>query len=183
TASNGKEAIEKIDPNALDLVLLDIRMPEMDGIEVTRRLKEMHPRLKVLILTTFNERKLIAQTIRAGASGYLLKDASESDIVASIKSIHQGNILISPSAAQTLAQDEAYERNEPKEGADVVYHLSHREQEVFFLLVHGRNNSEMATELYLSERTIRNYASKIYNVLGVNNRHGAIAWAQQHGFI
>lgn len=183
TATNGKETIEAVDPASIDLVLLDIRMPEMDGIEATQALKNLYPELKVLILTTFNDRNLIAQAIRAGASGFLLKDASEEDIVASIKSIHQGNILISPSAAQTLAQDVDARPRDSKKDVNIVSSLSHREQEVFFLLIHGRSNTEMASEFYLSERTVRNYVSKIYNVLGVNSRHGAIAWAQQNGLI
>lgn len=180
TARDGAEALERLRETPVDVALLDIVMPGMDGVEVARRIREEHPATRVLMLTTFDDRKLISESLRGGALGYLLKDAPVEKIVQAIRTVHRGDLYISPRAAVSLVDEEGAERPVPEEQR-LIDSLSTREQQVFYLLAHGKENLRIAEDLHLSERTVRNYVSRIYEVIGVHNRAQALLWARTHG--
>ncbi len=182
--SNGREVLDKLEQIDVDVVLLDIRMPEMDGIEAARFVRHRYPEIKIIVLTTFDDRRLIQDALHAGASGYLLKDAPVEKIIAAIKSVNEGNVLISPKVAAVLGthdEKSTLEENQDLEAQEKINDLSPREQEVIFLLAKGMNNLEIAEELFISERTVRNYVSHIYDIIGVHSRLEAIKWAKKHG--
>ena len=186
TAATGREVLELIaDDGRVDVALLDIQMPDVDGIEAARTIKRAHRPTKAIILTTFDDRKLISASIAAGVDGFLLKDADENEIVSTIRQVHEGYVIISKAAAQVLAArpEDGEADASAREGRLVVNSLPPRHQEVFFLLVHGRDNSQISDELHLSEKTVRNYVSHIYEVLDVHNRSAVLIWAQTHGLI
>ena len=183
--SNGKEAVEKeaeLDP---DVVLLDIRMPVMDGVEAARLMKERRPDVKIIMLTTFNERELVLDAIEAGARGYVLKEASIADVVSDVKSVFRGNVLITEKAALELLwpqskgqrKDDSMDTDTPSELGE----FTQRERAVFQLLLRGKSNIQIAVDLCITEGTVRNYVSHIYDILGVHNRTAVVLWAFEHG--
>ena len=192
-AGSGEEALRILTEHCIDVVLMDIRMPEMDGIATIREIKRSFPNCKVLVFTTFNEKSLISEAIRVGASGYLLKDSSEDQIVAAIHAVYNGNLSLSPKAANLLAGTGSIEysqknllckrKKESNQVQDLLENLTQREREIFFLLLNGRKNKEIARELIISEHTVRNYVSNIYATIDVNNRSGVMVWARNHGLM
>ena len=186
TAATGRDVLALIDADGrVDVALLDIQMPEVDGIEVARAIKREHRPTKAIILTTFDDRKLISASVAAGVDGFLLKDADENEIVSTIRRVHEGYVIISKPAARVLAErttEDAVDAT-AAEGRRIVNSLSPRHQEVFFLLIHGSDNRQIADALHLSEKTVRNYISHIYEVLGVHNRSSVLIWAQGHDLV
>lgn len=190
-AVNGREAVKKEQETNPDVALLDIRMPVMDGVEAARIIKSRRPDIKIIVLTTFNERDLITAALQAGAEGYILKETPIAEVVDNIQSICQGNVLISQRAAQNINwgdsasreyetehQDEpAIEAEIPKEYGE----LTLREQEVLNLILEGLQNKEIAARLNLSVGTVRNHVSRIFDILGVHNRTALVLWAFEHG--
>jgi DNA-binding NarL/FixJ family response regulator len=180
TALNGQEALEKerrLDP---DVVLLDIKMPLIDGVEVARRMKRRRPEVRILMLTTFDDRELISGALAAGANGYLLKDAHADDVIEAIKSVNRGNVLISGDLALKLSEGGG---EPPSVAGDVsadLSELSNREIEVLRLVSQGKSNQEIGDALHISEKTVRNYVSHIYDVLNVHSRTRAALWAVQN---
>lgn len=176
TALNGHDALE-LDARLMpDVVLLDIKMPIIDGVEVARRIRERRPDAKILMLTTFNDRGLITDALAVGANGYLLKDAHASDVIQAIKGVHSGHVLISTEVARQLSalpSDSSVLKVRP----DQLGELSKRETEVLELLSEGKSNAEIGIDLNLSEKTVRNYVSHIYDVLNIHSRTRAALWA------
>jgi DNA-binding NarL/FixJ family response regulator len=175
TALNGAEAIEKdaqLDP---DVVLLDIKMPVLDGVAVARRLRERRPAVKIIILTTFDDRELIRAAIGAGAKGYLLKDADAAQIIEAIKHVHRENVVLSGDLALRLSSRPT--EGEGERAAPEAEELSARELQILRLIAEGKRNSEIGRELSLSEKTVRNYVTHIYEVLNVHTRTRAALWA------
>lgn len=186
TAATGREVLALIDADGrVDVALLDIQMPDIDGIEVARSIKREHRPTKAIILTTFDDRKLISASVAAGVDGFLLKDADENEIVSTIRRVHEGYVIISKPAARVLAERPAEDVIDATaaEGRRIVNSLSPRHQEVFFLLIHGSDNRQIADALHLSEKTVRNYISHIYEILAVHNRSSVLIWAQAHDLI
>jgi DNA-binding NarL/FixJ family response regulator len=179
-ATTGSEAVEMARVHRADVVLLDIRMPGMDGVEAARTIRKSCPATKVVMLTTFHDRELIYDALQAGASGYLLKDARVEEIVDAIRAAHRGHVLLSSEVARALNADADDSRGRISEAQKTMNSLTPREQEVLVLMVHGKDNVGIAETLGISERTVRNYVSRIYDVLGVHNRAQAIAWTQAH---
>ncbi len=187
TAFNGQEALELDDRLRPDVVLLDIQMPVMDGVEVARRIKERRPESKILMLTTFNDRKLITDALAVGANGYLLKDAHSEEVIRAIKSVHDGHVLMSADVAKSLSQVPT-EKPTPETGTvgasnvdpERIEDLTKREREVLELLSRGKSNAEISEELFLSEKTVRNYVSHIYDVLNIHSRTRAALWATRN---
>ena len=181
-ASNGRQAVELARRERIDVALLDIRMPEQDGVEAARIIRSERPDTKIVILTTFDERDLVQDALDAGVSGYLLKDAPIDEIVDAIQMAHKGRVLLSSRAAQRLKDDPAPD-SQVSEAQLKLNLLAPREQEVFLLLAHGKDNTAIADVLNLSEHTVRNYVSRIYDVLDVRRRIDAVMWAQTHGIV
>lgn len=180
-AHNGAEALEKIDEVKPDLVLMDLKMPVMNGVIATRKLLEKMPQLKILILTTFDDDEWLFDAIRSGASGYLLKDRPRSELIKAIKGTIEGDSYIDPAVAGKLLTKIA--QNIPITPSVAISELSEREIEILKLLATGISNAEIAKQLYLSEGTIRNYTSTIFSKLNVSDRTQAVVIALKSGLV
>ena len=177
-ASEGKEAVEKARELVPDVVIMDISMPEMDGLEATRRIKKENPSVKVLVLTQHDNREYILSTIKSGSDGYLPKRALGSELVAAIRAIHQGHSFLYPTAAGILLED--YRRQVEKEPYD---RLTEREREVFRLIADGHTSREIADMLFISLKTIHNHRAKIMKKLNIHNKSELIKYAILKGLI
>ncbi len=177
-ASDGKEAIEKARELVPDVIIMDITMPEMDGLEATRRIKKKNPSVKVLVLTQHDNREYILSTIKSGSDGYLPKRALGSELVAAIRAIHQGHSFLYPTAAGILLED--YRRQVEKEPYD---RLTEREREVFRLIADGHTSREIADMLFISLKTIHNHRAKIMEKLNIHNKSELIKYAILKGLI
>lgn len=162
--ANGKEAVTAAREERFDIAVIDVRMPVMDGIECTRLLKEEHPEMPVLILTTFDDHSLVQKCLEAGASAYLLKDIHPDDLVNAIRLLLAGERLIPGDLARTLSETDDI----PAEP------LTPRQREVLSLIAQGLTNKEIAKQLYLSEGTVKNIVSEIYARLNVRDRVQAV---------
>lgn len=172
--SSGKEAADFIRDNPdVDVVLMDIRMPDCDGVEGTRLIKALDPNVKVLILTTFDDDEYIVQAIRAGASGYMLKNVPPETIAEGIRTVHRGNMLIHPDIARKLGGM----LQTPRQGADgrpkrtlTDFGLTETEAAVMNKIAEGLSNKEIAQELHLSEGTVKNYITAVLGKLSLRDR-------------
>jgi DNA-binding NarL/FixJ family response regulator len=173
TAADGAEAVERSRELHPDVVLMDLDMPVMDGIEATRRITEERPGTAVLVLTSFSDRARILGALSAGACGYLLKDASSDEVADGIRAASRGESPLDPRAARTIISARA----EP----DPLGSLSAREREVLALLVEGLANKLIARRLEISEKTVKSHLTRIFRELGVTDRTQAALWAERHG--
>lgn len=181
SCSNGIEALQFVKEHTVDVVLMDIRMPECDGVEGTRLIRGLDNPPAVLILTTFDDDEYIAQAIRYGAKGYMLKNVSPAKIASGIKTVHEGSLLIHPQIADKLAgMLEATNRskstagsNEPKATAESIlsqYGLTTVEQQIIAHIANGKSNKEIAAAMFLGEGTIKNYITEILHKLELRDR-------------
>lgn len=180
-AADGQEAIDFCDEADVDVVLMDIRMPEVTGIEGTKRIKAAHPEIKVLILTTFQDAEYISQAMRLGASGYLLKDSSNEDIYEGIKIANSDNIVLDGKIGHEIADLSLGEVIEEFD-AD-VYDLSEKEMTIIQLVASGLTNQEIADKLYLSLGTIKNNTSTILSKLALRDRTQLAIFAFEKGLM
>lgn len=179
-ASNGKEGVEQAERLRPDLILMDLRMPEMDGVEAMRKIRIHQPEVDFLVLTTFDTDEYIFDAVEVGAKGFLLKDTSRDELFNAVRTISNGNSYFQPDIASRLADQFAVLR---KGGGHVTDALSEREREVLNLIAQGKSNKEVASELSLSESTVKSHVSNIFSKLGVNDRTGAVTTAIQKGII
>ncbi len=177
-AANGAEAMEKIAKNPPDIALVDIKMPEMDGIETTRRIVSKYPATRVLVLTTFENDGYVVQALTAGASGYLLKDSQPEAIVSATLAILSGERVMAKSVSEQFlnllaggSQKERYDG------------MTRREIEILRLLGQGQTNKEIAYRLKISQKTVRNHISNLYSKLGVRDRSQAVLYAVRKGLV
>jgi DNA-binding NarL/FixJ family response regulator len=173
TAGDGEEAVERARELEPDVVLMDLDMPRMDGIEATRQIVEARPGTAVLVLTSFSDRARILGALSAGACGYLLKDASSEEVADGIRAASRGESPLDPRAARTIISARA----EP----DPIGALSAREREVLALLVEGLPNKLIARRLDISEKTVKSHLTRIFRELGVTDRTQAALWAERNG--
>jgi len=181
TAHNGIEALEKVEKTKPDLVLMDLKMPEMNGVIATRKIREKHPDISILILTTFDDDEWLFDAIRSGASGYLLKDRPRGELISAIKGTVRGGSYVDPAVAGKLLNNIV--QNIPQRTPSVDISLSDRELEVLRLLAMGLSNADISRRLYLSEGTIRNYMSGIFSKLNVSDRTQAVVIALREGLV
>jgi len=181
TANNGFEVLELVEKQQPDLVLMDLKMPEMNGIQATQKIKSTYPQVKVLVLTTYDDDEWLFDAIRAGAAGYLLKDTPSTTIIQAIKGTLDGETYLDPNIAGKVMSSAARQNQTPVSGFQIQ--LSEREMEVLQLMARGLTNADIARELYLSEGTVRNYTSTILTKLGVNDRTQAVIAALRHGLV
>jgi DNA-binding NarL/FixJ family response regulator len=175
-AGNGEEAVQAAAALAPDVVLMDIRMPGMDGIEATRRL----PRQRVLILTTFGLDQYIIEALRAGASGFLLKDAPTHEVVAAVRAVAAGDAVLSAAVTRQLLDQVARRLPAPvSRGATDVGLLTEREHEVLRMLANGLSNAEIAAALVVSEATVKSHVSHLLGKLGLRDRVQAVIYAYE----
>jgi DNA-binding NarL/FixJ family response regulator len=179
-AATGKEAVQAATEHAPDVVLMDIRMPDMDGIEATRRL----PRQRVLILTTFGLDEYILDALRAGASGFLLKDAPTQEVIAAVRAVAAGDAVLSAGVTRQLLDQVARRLPAPiTREPDTAEALTAREQEVLRMLATGLTNAEIAEALTVSEPTVKTHVSHILGKLGLRDRVQAVIYAYETGLI
>ncbi len=178
-AEDGQQALEAYRAHRPDVVLMDIRMPKMDGVEATRRILEHDPQARIVILTTFDDDEVVFEALRAGALGYLLKDVSGSELAAAVRTVAAGGALIEPSVARKVLAEFARLPQPPP--AAPYGELTAREREILHLMAQGLNNRQIAERLYLAHGTVKNYISRIFDKLGVQDRAQAIVWAREHG--
>jgi DNA-binding NarL/FixJ family response regulator len=178
-ASNGLEAIDKAARFHPGVVLMDIRMPELDGLQATRRILATDNSARILILTTFDLDEYVYEALRAGASGFVLKDDSPEQLIAAIRTVAAGDALLSPTVTKRVIQKFARipRPAPPKELDD----LSAREREVFRLIARGLSNGEIAQELYISETTVKTHITHILQKLNLRDRVQAVVLAYQMG--
>lgn len=171
-ASNGKELLTMIEQTPPEVVLMDIRMPVMDGIEATKHIKEKYPCIKIVILTTFNEDQYIFEGLQYGANGYLLKDSGSKDLLEAIKSAVRGDILLNPNITKKVIQALRMRKSETAsdEVAKQLSTLTPRELEVTKQVLQGKTNKDIAKDLFVTEGTVKNYVSKILEKMQSNNR-------------
>jgi NarL family two-component system response regulator YdfI len=176
-ATDGAEAVRLAGELAPDVVLMDLRMPNVDGIEAIRQIKARYPDLEVVILTTYDDDENIVQGLRAGARGYLLKDSGREALFDAIRAAARGESLL-PSA---VIEKVVARLSDPRTARTEA--LSEREQEVLAFLAQGAANKEIAHHLHITERTVKAHVTSIFNKLGVNSRAEAVAVAMRHGLL
>ncbi len=183
-ASDGREAIEVATRQRPDVILMDIRMPVMDGIDATRRLNAsaLSPKPRVLILTTFDLDEYVYAAIRAGASGFLLKDAPPDDLIHAIRVLARGEALLAPTITRRLIEEFA-SRPEPDAAPEGMDELTERELEVLRSLAAGLSNAEIADALFVSEATVKTHISHILTKLGLRDRVQAVVVAYESGLV
>ncbi|MBN2046959.1 MAG: response regulator transcription factor [Anaerolineaceae bacterium] len=177
-AGNAKEAIEQVDLHNPDLVLMDIRLPGASGIDACEDIVAKHPGVKVIMLTSYADDEMLFSAIRAGASGYVLKQIGGDDLVRSLEAVGRGEASLDPAVTQRVFQE--VRRAVKEEESAAFANLSQQERHVLQLVSEGKTNREIAKALYLGEGTVRNYVSSILSKLGVSNRAEAAAYAVEH---
>ncbi len=185
-ASDGAEAVEKAAASLPDIVLMDIRMPRSNGIEACRAMKEAAPSAKIVILTISDEEEDLFEAIRAGASGYLLKDIPLDEVADTVRAVHGGQSLINPSmAGKLLTEFAALARRDEEERAQEVPapRLTEREMQVLKLVARGMNNRDIAKELFISENTVKNHVRNILEKLQIHSRMEAVMVAVREKLI
>ncbi len=179
-AADGIDTIEKAMATRPDVVIVDISMPRLNGIEVVRRLREALPDTRVLVLTMHQEEEYVLHVVRAGAAGYLVKDSSGAELVSAVRNLHAGRGHFSPQAAKTLAE-QLY--NPQRAVVDPYRALTSREREVFHLIIEGLTTKEIARKLEISAKTAENHRSRVLDKLDVRNTAELVRYAVHHGLL
>jgi DNA-binding NarL/FixJ family response regulator len=179
-AANGADAITACRRLQPDVVLMDIRMPELDGIEATRRLTDGGSSSKVLVLTTFDLDEYVYRAMKAGASGFLLKDATREQLVGAIRTVLGGDALLAPTITRRLIEDFC---RRPEPDSTAASPLSDREQQVVVLIARGLSNAEIATSLFLSEATVKSHVARVLAKLDLRDRVQVAVFAYESGLV
>ena len=183
-AANGQEALDQYAQARPNVVLMDVRMPVMDGVEATRKLREDWPGVQVIILTTFDDDEYVFEGLRAGAQGYLLKAVSGDELAEAIRTVAAGGALIDPSVTRKVVAEFArLKTSGPSQASELIEPLSDRELEVLRLLASGLTNREIADRLFLAEGTIKNYVTNILGKIGARDRTQAALRARELGLL
>jgi DNA-binding NarL/FixJ family response regulator len=177
-AANAKDAIEQVGRLHPDIVLMDIRLPGTSGIEACEEVVRQYPGTRVIMLTSYAEDEMLFSAIRAGASGYILKQIGGEDLIRALESVGRGESMLDPAVTQRVFQE--VRRAVKEEEASAFANLSQQERHVLLLVSEGKTNREIAKALFLGEGTVRNYVSSILSKLGVSNRAEAAAYAVEH---
>jgi DNA-binding NarL/FixJ family response regulator len=183
-AEDGEEAVSRARELEPDVVLMDIRMPVLDGIEATRRIVEAQPATRVLVLTTFGLDTYVFDALRAGASGFMLKDAPPEEIAAAVRIVARGEALLAPAITRTVVEE--FARREPPAPAPAprgLDELTTREREVLDLLARGLSNAEICARLVVSEATTKTHVARILQKLGLRDRAQAVIFAYENGLV
>ncbi|MGL4774275.1 MAG: response regulator transcription factor [Clostridium sp.] len=184
--SNGEELLNKLKSISPDVILMDIRMPMMNGVEATKLVKELYPSIKIIILTTFNEDAYIFDVLKNGADGYILKDSGSKEIIEAIISANEGSVLLNPKVTLKVVQalnsmNSSSSIREEENEENNLYLLTARELDVTKYLLEGKSNRGIAESMFVTEGTVKNYVSRILEKLCLNNRSELILYLQRHG--
>jgi len=180
-AGDGAEALEMAAQTHPDVILMDLKMPAVNGIHATRQIRDLYPAVHVLVLTTYDADEWVVDAIRSGAEGYLLKDTPREQLINAIKGTAEGNTYVDPPVAGKIFS--RLSRQSALPDTTIAKDLSERERSVLRLLARGLNNAEIAEQLFLSEGTVRNYVTSILAKLNVSDRTQAAVIALRHGFL
>jgi len=182
--ADGEDAVAGLsDGVSVDVVVMDIRMPQLDGIAATRQLRQLDDPPSVIILTTFDEDDLLWSALEAGASGFVLKDASAADLIAAVRAVAGGGAWFDPSVAPRLLETYRKVVAPSRRSAQRVEELTEREHDVLVLMAKGATNAEIADQLYVSEATVKTHIGKVFMKLGARDRAAAIVFAYDHGIV
>jgi DNA-binding NarL/FixJ family response regulator len=176
-AADGKQALERVQELDPDIVIMDVAMPDMDGIEATRRIRKKNPKTRVLVLTQHDNKEYILSAIKAGAAGYVPKRALGSDLVTAIRAVQKGNSFLYPSAARALIDDYRWQT----EGKDPYDSLTPREREILKMIADGCTSREIAEKIFVSLKTVLGHRTKIMGKLDLHNRTELIKYAMRKG--
>jgi DNA-binding NarL/FixJ family response regulator len=176
-AANGREALEMAEAQRPDLVLMDVSMPELDGVEAARLLNQKHPEIKIVMLTTFPDDTYVRDALHYGAHGYILKNIQPEDLLASIRAIARGASFFSSAVLEKVFQNGRPE--DDPEYRQIMDRLSKREREIISLVAKGYSNKKIADTIFISEPTVRNYISSIYAKVGTKNRFQVMSMVQK----
>ncbi len=182
-AEDGLEAVKLVNKFSPDIVLMDINMPVVDGVEATRKILKIHNDINIVILTMYPQDEYVFQAIKAGAKAYLLKDTRSKKLLEAIRSVYRGQAVISPEMTGRLLDEFRRLAEEPEESTPKYQTLTDQEKRILTLVADGASNKDIAIELNLSERTIKNYLSIIFQKLQVNNRTEAAIRAMRDGLV
>ncbi|ADK83178.1 response regulator transcription factor [Sediminispirochaeta smaragdinae] len=178
-AENGRKAISWVENTTIDIILMDVKMPELDGVEATKIILQSHKSIKVVMLSTFKEIDFVKRALRYGALGYLLKDISPTELIASIRAAYNGATQISPAIAANIVESKYTDKDNNGTSIEWYKDLTKREKEIFKLISRGYDNTEIADELCIAYQTVRNYVSSIISKLGIKNRYEIIKLANR----
>ena len=189
-ANNGIEALRLVQQRKPDVVLMDVRMPVLDGVEATRRLRQKYPDLKIVMLTTFDDDEYVGKALQYGAMGYLLKTIAPLELIASIRAIQKGAVLMDPAIAKKLVE-KAFNIDDKSvlgvsrhsESMRNLFTLSKRETEILRLIAKGLGNKQICEQLCIADSTVRNHVTTIYSKLAVHDRYEAMQIAIQGGIV
>lgn len=179
-ATGGYEAIELVTESHPDIVVLDMSMPDLDGIAVTRQLKALYPDIKILILTLHEDEALLREAIKSGASGYILKQAAEAELISAIQIVMRGDMYVDPSMLRGLIEEQPKPANSTPE---TVEDLTPREIDVLQLIVQGYTNRQIGEELKISVRTVEGHRANLTSKLGLRSRVELVRYAREHGLL
>ena len=182
-AANGRDAVRQVASLAPDVVLMDVRMPELNGLDAAREILARDTGTKVLMLTTFDIDDYVYAALRAGASGFLLKDAPADELVRAVRVVASGDALLAPSITRRMIADLVSRRAAPRRSADELARLTPRETEVLELLARGMSNAEIAAVLFVSEETVKTHVGKVFAKLGLRDRAQAVVMAYETGLV
>jgi DNA-binding NarL/FixJ family response regulator len=174
-AADGAEAVASVVDKRPDIVLMDVSMPGMDGLEAVRRLLQAVPGTRVVMLTSFSQRDVVIEAFDSGAVGFLLKDAEPAELINGIRAAARGDAPLSPRAAKELLEDRATRRP--------LDDITNRERDVLTLVARGMSNKQIAWRLGISEKTVKAHLGSVFDRLGVQDRTQAALWAQKHGLV
>lgn len=178
-AADGLEAVEKARATRPDIAVLDLTMPRLSGLEAVRRIHEELPQVRILVLTVHEEEEYVLPIVRAGASGYLVKDSAVAELLAAVRALHAGQAYFGPQAARVLAEHS----RQPAPVEDPYRGLSPREREVFHLIIEGRTTKEIARDLGISFKTADNHRYRLMDKLGVHNTAELVRYAARRGLL
>jgi DNA-binding NarL/FixJ family response regulator len=182
-AENGAEAVRLAAAEQPDVVLMDVRMPVLDGIAATRQVLAENPAVRVVVLTTFDVDDYVLDAIRAGASGFLLKDSPPDDLVAAVRIVARGDALLAPSVTRRLIERLAVRPAQQPASSSALPELTQREREVLVEVARGRSNQEIAAVLVIAEQTVKTHVSRVLGKLGLRDRAQAVVAAYESGLV
>ncbi len=180
-AHNGEESLNLIPETDPDIVLMDLKMPVMNGIIATRNIQQKYPNIHVLVLTTYRDDEWVFDAVRSGASGYLLKDTPPDELIKAIRGTIEGKSYVDPDVAGKLMAN--YRHSQSSKHLPTNFQFSDREEDILKLLAKGLSNADIAQQLYLTEGTVRNYTSEIFKKLNVSDRTQAAVMALRYGLV